>query len=204
LAKVFIVDDDLAVRESLIASLSAGGYRSEAFDSGALFLERLESKAKGCVILDFEMPGLNGLQVLERLHARGETIPVIFFSGCNDVKIGVAAVKQGAFDFLTKPFGLNVLYERVDAALAQHVQHSANLHAFHSRLQLLTPREREVMQLTVEGSTTKRIAAQLGITQQTAIRHRSRVLDKMEVGNEVQLVHLVNANSPTNPIIAED
>ena len=205
-ACVFIVDDDASVREAMAWLLRSRRLMSEAFASADDFERMLQEKfpgpktpvptQAGCILLDVRMPGQSGLALFETLIGNGlaHTWPVIFLTGHADVPTAVDSVKRGAFDFCEKPFSDNALVDRVEQALvlsnerlAVHLQ-SAGLV---SRLQDLTDRERDVMQLVVAGLPNKLIASQLDISVRTVEVHRSRVFEKMDVKSAVELANLL-------------
>jgi two-component system, LuxR family, response regulator DctR len=201
-ACVFIVDDDTGVRDALAWLLRSRRLSSQTFDSAEAFQAVAQAGLPGnqpiCLLLDVRMPGLSGLAlfdwlVSQRLHLG---LPVIFLTGHADVPTAVAAVKRGAFDFCEKPFSDNALVDRIEQALAQSAtvvsarQAAAKLTA---RLAELTERERDVMQLVVEGLPNKLIADKLDISVRTVEVHRARVFDKMEVKSAVELANRINS-----------
>ncbi len=201
---VYIVDDDISVREGMAWLLRTRRLMSESFESAEAFMQMLDTRGKvlpeqvGCILLDVRMPGLSGLALFEQLMASGiaKAWPVIFLTGHADVPTAVDSVKRGAFDFCEKPFSDNALVDRIEQALnlsherlmARHQQH-----LLQSRLGELTERERDVMRLVVEGLPNKLIADQLDISVRTVEVHRSRVFDKMEVKSAVELANLLRA-----------
>ena len=201
---VYIVDDDISVREGMAWLLRTRRLMSESFASAEAFLQMLDKTGKalpeqvGCILLDVRMPGLSGLALFEQLMASGiaKACPVIFLTGHADVPTAVDSVKRGAFDFCEKPFSDNALVDRIEQALnlsherlmARHQQQ-----LLQSRLGELTDRERDVMRLVVEGLPNKLIADQLDISVRTVEVHRSRVFDKMEVKSAVELANLLRA-----------
>ena len=211
---VFIVDDDASVREGMAWLLRTRRLLSVSFDSAEAFLQTLPSRAAtptsepakaqtyprqvACILLDVRMPGMSGLALFERLLANGlaRAWPVIFLTGHADVPTAVNSVKRGAFDFCEKPFSDNALVDRIEQALALS-QERLNEHQHQQRLQSrlleLTERERDVMQLVVDGLPNKLIADQLDISVRTVEVHRARVFDKMDVKSAVELVKLMRA-----------
>eukprot|EP01030_Chromulinospumella_sphaerica_P006845 gene6845-6695_t len=201
---VYIVDDDISVREGMAWLLRTRRLMSESFASAEAFLQMLDKTGKalpeqvGCILLDVRMPGLSGLALFEQLMASGiaKAWPVIFLTGHADVPTAVDSVKRGAFDFCEKPFSDNALVDRIEQALnlsherlmARHQQQ-----LLQSRLGELTDRERDVMRLVVEGLPNKLIADQLDISVRTVEVHSSRVFDKMEVKSAVELANLLRA-----------
>lgn len=203
-ATVYIVDDDIAVREALAWLLRSRRLYSESFscaeDFLAMLAERPVPRQPQCLLLDVRMNGMSGLALFEQLKQRDgfiQTVPVIFLTGHADVPTAVQTVKQGAFDFCEKPFSDNVLVDRIDQALqqsAQYLEETALRHALLSRLAELTERERGVMKLVVEGVPNKLIADQLDISVRTVEVHRARVFDKMQVKSAVELANVLRAH----------
>ena len=209
-ATVYIVDDDAEVREALAWLLRSRRVLSEAFASAEAFETMLaERTASGlmqrqpcCLLLDVRMPGgMSGLALFDKMVERGDTagMPVIFLTGHADVPTAVATVKRGAFDFCEKPFSDNQLVDRIQTALelsARHIEACRARHELQDRLADLTDRERDVMQLVVEGLPNKLIADQLDISVRTVEVHRARVFDKMQVKSAVELANLLRAAPP--------
>ncbi len=181
---VYVVDDDVSIRESLSSLLRAEGLGVEVFASALDFLALEHPKALACLVLDVRMPGLDGLSLQEELHRRGWELPVIFITGHGDVPDVVRAMKAGAMDFLKKPFDSVALLQAITSALSRvthafyEKQASANLQA---RYDHLTPREKEVLTLLVQGKQNKVIAYQLGIAESTVKVHRHHVMAKMRL-----------------------
>jgi len=206
---VYIVDDDIGVREGMAWLLRTRRLLSEPYDSAEAFLDMLQHAAQtphatslpqqaGCILLDVRMPGLSGLALFEQLQANGlaQAWPVIFLTGHADVPTAVDSVKRGAFDFCEKPFSDNALVDRVEQALLlsqERLVARTKQDFLQSRLGELTERERDVMRLVVEGLPNKLIADQLDISVRTVEVHRSRVFDKMEVKSAVELANLLRA-----------
>ncbi len=205
---VYLVDDEDVVRDALAWLLRSRRLLSEGFASGDAFAEWLAGQrasgrapwptAPACLVLDMRMPGLSGLALFERLADEGllPLLPVIFLTGHGDVPTAVATVKRGAFDFVEKPFSNNTLVDRIEQALAASrealaVRDSAG--GVRQRLAELTEREREVMQLVVEGKPNKLIADALDISVRTVEVHRARVFDKMQVKSAVELANMLAA-----------
>ena len=192
--RVFVVDDEPAVRRSLTRLLRSAGFEAAAFESPKAFLLELAPGSAGCAILDVAMPGLDGLALQRELHARGSTLPIVFLTGRGDIPKSVQAMKRGAIDFLTKPVDDEVLLAAVRAALARdRAQRQAREEAadVRRRLESLTLREREVLEGVVAGKLNKQIGAELGITEKTVKVHRGRTMEKMGAGSLAELVHLV-------------
>ena len=203
---VYLVDDEDVVRDALAWLLRSRRLLSEGFASADAFEAWLAGQtaagrapwptAPACLVLDVRMHGTSGLVLFERLAERGllSLLPVIFLTGHGDVPMAVAAVKQGAFDFVEKPFSNNTLVDRVELALALSAQalcERRNREALGRALSELTEREREVMQLVVAGRPNKLIAEELGISVRTVEVHRARVFDKMNVKSAVELANLL-------------
>jgi FixJ family two-component response regulator len=191
---VFIVDDDEAVRDSLSWLMQSVGLRPKSFGSALEFLERYERENPGCLVLDIRMPGLSGLDLQTRLTETGIQLPVIFISGHGDVPMAVRALKAGAFDFIEKPFNDQVLLDCVQRALAHDAETRRDMEArrdVSARLELLTPREREVLDLVVDGASNKVISHTLGVSLKTVEAHRARVMEKLQAGSLSELVRLV-------------
>ena len=203
-ATVYIVDDDAGVREALAWLLRSRRVPSESFDSAeafeAMLGDRPVLRQPCCLLLDVRMPGMSGLALFERLIERGllQTLPVIFLTGHADVPTAVAAVKQGAYDFVEKPFSDNALVDRVEQALARSaeaIEARDSKAALGHRVGELTEREREVMQLVVQGLPNKLIADQLNISVRTVEVHRARVFEKMDVKSAVELSNLLRGDN---------
>lgn len=190
---VFVVDDDQAVRNSLELVLTSVGIRCEVFASAQEFLRRYQPNGPGCLVLDIRMPEMSGLELQRTLKERGAEIPIIFVTAHADVPIAVRALREGALEFLEKPFSKGILLEHVRDALkrdAENRQEAALRLDLDGRLQSLTEREREVMGLVVAGRLSKQIAADLGISKKTVDVHRARVMQKMQVDSLPELVRV--------------
>jgi RNA polymerase sigma factor (sigma-70 family) len=190
---VFVVDDDAATRRALAWMLESAGRRVEAFASAADFLGAYRSDRAGCLLLDMRMPGMNGLDLQDELIARAITLPVIMLSGYGEVAIAVEVLQRGALDFIEKPVDEQRLQRRIDDAFAldaERRRQAAVRRTCSTRLERLTPREREVMDLVVAGKANKVVAYELGISQKTVESHRARVMSKLEVQSLADLVRL--------------
>ena len=190
---VFIVDDDAAVRDSLAVLLSTSGLEVETYASGEEFLDAWNPVRPGCLVLDVRMPGISGVELLERLHGAGARIPVIIVTGHGDVKIAVRAMKLGAVDFIEKPFKYETIMASIQDALQREEQDRAlelQLNSYLERLLLLTERERQIHDYMVQGDPNKVIAAKLDISPRTVEIHRARVMEKLQARNLSQLVKL--------------
>lgn len=192
-ARVFLVDDQAAVRKAMARLLASAGHDVVAYESARVFLDSGMADAAGCLVLDLEMPDMDGLALQQALA--GSLLPVIFLTGHGDIGSGVRAMKAGACDFLTKPVDGATLLAAVQGALEQNRvarTERAECDELRARLDSLTPREREVLALLVEGKLNKQIADQLGIVEKTIKVHRARVLAKMKVRSSTALVRLVD------------
>lgn len=191
---VFVVDDDEAVRSSLKLLLKSIGLPVMAFPSAPDFLAAYRPEQAGCLILDIRMPGMSGPELQQQLNVRGAVIPVVFISGHGDIPMAVEAMQHGAFDFLQKPFRDQDLIDRVQRAMERDSVNRDQLRqlgAIRERLNSLTAREREVLQLMTLGKQNKVMAADLGVSQRTVEIHRARVMDKMEARSLAQLVRMM-------------
>jgi two-component system response regulator FixJ len=190
---VHVVDDDDAMRRGLKFLISSAGYEVRTYPSAQAFLEACQSAMDGCLVLDVRMPGMDGLELLDHLLERGVKLPVIFITAYGNIPMAVRALKNGAFDFLEKPFEGSELLTRIHHALAQSAQAPARQQAsaeIQKRLSCLTPREGEVLRRVVAGMLNKQIAADLGISIKTVENHRAQVMDKMQAPNLAELVRM--------------
>ncbi len=191
--KVFIVDDDSAVRDSLCLLLKSVKIASQPFASGDEFLDAYDSEWKGCVLLDIRMPRISGMEVQKRLLEKNCTLPVIFITGHGDIPMAVEAMHLGAHDFVQKPFHDEELLDRIQQALMSQRQQQDELslkRSIKENYDQLTPREREVMSDVVRGHANKVIAIDLGLSQRTVEIHRARVMEKMHARSLAELVRL--------------
>lgn len=196
---VLLVDDDAAVLKSVRWLLESVHLRVETFRSAHELLEEYDPDVPGCLVLDMRMPGMSGLELQEELLDRDCQHPVIFVTGHGDVPTCSRAYRRGAYDFLEKPVNDQALVDLVNRAVAEDARRRAeraNRCDLTAQRAHLTPREREVMDLIIAGRSVKQIAAELGIGFPTAARHRSHVLEKMQVANDVELVRLVLVGAP--------
>ncbi|MEQ8661125.1 MAG: response regulator transcription factor [Gammaproteobacteria bacterium] len=194
LPTVFIVDDDLAVRQSLTLLIRSMALPVEAFESAQDFLNRGDPTRPGCLVLDIRMPGMSGLELQDELGRRDFALPVIFITGHGDIGMAVRAMKSGAVDFIEKPFSDQVLLERINQAIERDRvsrEERAGLADIARRVDLLSPREREVMERIVAGQANKVIAIDLGLSERTVEIHRSRVMAKTGAGSLAELVSMV-------------
>jgi two-component system response regulator DctR len=192
-----IVDDEDAIRDSLTWLARSRGIAAVAYESGEAFLAALEGEIEfdpqgECILLDVRMPDISGVALFEILATRGlaHRLPVIFLTGHGDVPMAVDTLKRGAFDFFEKPFNDNTLMDRVQEALAASLQ-AGETAAIQARLAALSSREREVLDLILDGKMNKVIADQLGISMRTVEVHRAHIFDKMNVKTAVELARLL-------------
>ncbi|MBB4369533.1 FixJ family two-component response regulator [Bradyrhizobium sp. cir1] len=190
---VHVVDDDASYLSAIQQVLEAGGYRVATYASAQQLLERQPGESKGCILLDVRMPGMSGLELQNRLTERGSTLPIIFLSAYPDVSITVRAIKAGADDFFIKPVGADDLLSAIARAIARHRnarELDGELEALRARLSTLTPRQRQVFEIIVQGKTNKHAARELGSTERTIKAHRSAIMDKLQVQSVVELVRI--------------
>jgi len=190
---VFIVDDDPAIRFAMQALMDSVNVSHEIYASGDEFLENVDDKRPGCLVLDIRMPGLGGLELQEELLRRGSAIPIIFITGHGDVPMAVEAMQKGAVDFIQKPFRDQDLLDRIREALktdSERRQEQREHAEVAERLGRLTNREREVFDLVVTGKPNKVIAYELGVSQRTVEIHRARVMEKMQARSLADLVKM--------------
>jgi two-component system response regulator DctR len=191
---VHIIDDDEAIRDALSWLLGSRGVAVQTWESAESFLTAYRADLRGCLLLDIRMGGMSGLELFDRLRAQACTLPVIFLTGHADVPMAVSALKRGARDFVEKPFNDNDLVDRLLEALAAEAEahaRSASKADRLTRLATLSSRERQVMDLILEGLMNKVIADRLGISMRTVEVHRARVLEKMGAKTAVDLARLV-------------
>ena len=194
-ATVHVVDDDEAVRGAIGFCLGAAGFSVALYESAGALLETTPPP-RGCVLTDYHMPGLDGLQLQQRLSEKSVLLPVIVMTGHADVPLAVRALKAGAIDFLEKPFADDQLISAIATALernAQSLEQSVGAALAARKIALLTPREREVLDHLAAGKSTKDIARALGASPRTIDVHRARVLHKLDAENIADVVHLVIA-----------
>ena len=191
---VYVVDDDPGVLDAVQLLLRSVGLRARAFSSAGDFLEEYDPDSPGCLILDLRMPGMGGRELQKRLLEMEAELPIIFVTAHGDVPTAVEAVKDGAVDFIQKPFPDQKLLDKVNQAFeldARRRKEREERRIVELRLKTLTPREREVMGLVAAGKLNKTIARQMGISQRTVEIHRSRVMEKMEASSVPDLVHMI-------------
>lgn len=188
---VLVVDDDEAMRDSMRYLFESVNLPCKVFASAHDFLEFCDAHLLGCILLDIRMPGMSGMELLENLKAQGVQLPVIVITGHGDVPLAVRAIKQGAFDFLQKPFSAQILLDRVYAALESIKEsHLKNRQKddLRNSFDSLTNREKEIMELVVAGSPSKVIGMKLGISSKTVDIHRASIMKKLNVRNIAELV----------------
>lgn len=190
---VFVVDDDVSIRESLELLIRCEGWEPETFESAQDFLSRPRPNVPNCLVLDISLPGLNGLDLQKRVAGERADMPIIFITGHVDVPMTVQAMKAGAVEFLTKPFSDDVFVGAVRLAIERSrvaVGHEAEMSALRDRYALLTPRERQVMALVATGLLNKEVGSELGISEITVKAHRGKVMQKMNAGSLAVLVEM--------------
>ena len=190
---VFVVDDDVSVRESLELLIASAGWQPELFASANDFLQRPRSRVPSCLVLDVSLPGLNGLELQKRVANERTDMPIIFITGHGDVPITVQAMKAGAVEFLTKPFSDEVLLRAIRQALERSraaLATEAEIKSLRDRYASLTGRERQVMALVVSGLLNKQVGGELGISEITVKAHRGKVMQKMKAGSLPDLVRM--------------
>jgi two-component system response regulator FixJ len=190
---VYVVDDDDAMRRALDTLLSTVGYKTAVFSRPSEFLANFKADSAGCLVLDIRMPDMSGLELQQQLNRMGSMLPVIFITGHGDVPMAVQAMKEGAFEFIQKPFRDQDLLDRINHALKQDAENrntvARRAEVLH-RLESLTPRERQVMDLVVDGAANKVIAIDLDLSERTVEIHRHKVMEKMGARSVAHLVKL--------------
>ncbi|MGC1647007.1 MAG: response regulator transcription factor [Candidatus Sulfotelmatobacter sp.] len=190
---VFIVDDDVSVRESLELLIQNEGWQAETFASAHEFLDHPRTALPSCLILDVSLPGVNGLELQQRVAADRTDMPIIFITGHGDIPMTVRAMKAGAIEFLTKPFSDEALLKAIRLALQRSrlaLDYEAEIQELRTCYALLTPRERQVMALVVSGLLNKQIGGELGISEITVKAHRGQVMQKMKADSLASLVKM--------------
>ena len=193
-AMVYVVDDDVAVRDSLRLLLKSVGVACETFESAAEFLDAFGGGGRACLVADIRMPGMSGLELQAELNRRQIRLPLIFITGHGDVPMAVDAMKRGAVEFIQKPFREQELLDCIHAALLNSKQEHDRRDErkkIMARLKTLTARENEVLEWTVDGHPNKLIAIELGISQRTVENHRANILEKMKVRSTPALIKLI-------------
>ena len=190
---VFIIDDDASVCKSLSRLLRSLGFEAETFASAELFLERKHYDGVGCIVLDVQMPGLSGMDLQKELNKADYHMPIIFITGHGDIPMSVQAMKKGAVNFLTKPFDDEQLLHAVREAVEQDrgaKAKRAEVHDNRRRIELLTPREHEILRYVITGMLNKKSALKLDIAEKTVKVHRGRMMEKLRVNSVAELVRL--------------
>jgi FixJ family two-component response regulator len=193
---VFVVDDDMSVRESLELLVRHAGWQSETFESAQGFLTRPRPQVPSCLVLDLSLPDISGLDLQKQVSAERPDMPIIFITGCGDVPKSVQAMKAGAVEFLTKPVSQEVLVDAIRQALERSrtaLRREAEMQELRKRYELLSPRERQVMALVISGRLNKQIGGELDISVITVKTHRGKVMHKMRADSVAELVKMAAA-----------
>ncbi len=191
---VFVVEDDEAVRDSLELLLKSEGKPVKTYETANAFLSDYSEDMAGCIVLDIRMPGMDGMELQKKLNAKHSILPIIFVTGHGDVPMAVDAMKEGAVDFIQKPYREEALLEKIDAAIEQDAEQRKTLgekQEILRKVKTLTPREHEIMDRMIEGQANKVIAIELEISQRTVEIHRSRVMHKMGTHSLAHLVRMI-------------
>jgi FixJ family two-component response regulator len=190
---IFVVDDDISVRESLELLITNQGWQAVLFESAQEFLARKPTVVPGCLILDVNLPDLNGLDLQRQISEASSALPVIFVTGYGDIPMSVRAMKAGAVEFLTKPFEDSAMIDAIQSAILESratLERETQIGALRERFSSLSKREREVMTLVVKGLMNKQVGGELDISEITVKAHRGRVMQKMQAHTFVELVNM--------------
>lgn len=190
---VFIVDDDVSVRESLESMVRQAGWNPKTYSTAQEFLDRQKESVPSCLVLDVSLPGLSGLELQKQIVDERSAMPIIFITGYGDVPMTVRAMKAGAMEFLTKPFSDEVLLSAIEQALERSrvaLNRDVEIRSLQKAYLSLTPREQQVMSLVVSGMLNKQIGGELGISEVTVKAHRGRVMEKMTADSLADLVKM--------------
>lgn len=189
---IYIVDDDPAVRDALSVLFNMEGYVVETFSDGDAFIQSASKSAPACVMLDVHMPGKSGLEILKALNAEHYPAPIFIISGQGDIPMAVEAIRNGAYDFIEKPFSAETVLDRVRESLAAMKQRSEENHDTNFQgAELLTRRELEVLKEITDGASNKEAGRSLGISPRTVEVHRARIMEKLGARNAADLVRIV-------------
>ena len=198
---VHIVDDDDAIRDALLELLDSVGMKAIGFESANLFMAELNPSIAGCLVLDIRMPGMSGLELQKKLHEMDSTLPIIFITGHADVPMAIEAMKYGAVEFIEKPFRDQELLDCINSAMKYaRESYERNIERKHvqERLNSLTEREKEALELLSDGHPNKVIADKMGISQRTVENHRANLLEKLEAKSTAALIKLLLLANSTN------
>jgi len=205
---VFVIDDDIWVRESLETLIQDEGWQPETFATAQEFLDRPRAFTPSCLVLDISLPGLNGLELQKRVAVERTDMPIIFITGHGDIPMSVGAMKAGAVEFLTKPFNDEVLLNAIRPALERSrlaLANEAEMQELRHRYASLTARERDVVALVVSGLLNKQVAGELGISESTVKAHRGQVMQKMRANSVADLVKMtarLHRSAATNHVVS--
>lgn len=194
-ATVFVVDDEVAVRTSMLRLLRSAGWRPEVFSLASDLLKSAQLNSIGCILLDVQMPEMDGLELQKYMLETGISMPVIFMTGKADITMAVQAMKQGAFDFLTKPVHEDILFLQLEQAIRKHASDKViqnRRECIISNISRLSTREVQVLEKVLQGRLNKQIAFDLNISEKTVKVHRGRVMEKMEANTVAHLAHICN------------